>query len=149
MHSTLGDPMRHTVPLAGLGLVALVLLAGLVLVASAGAHVVDGTYRSDVTAENCGSYDACGSGQSGGSSDSTSSSSSGGYSIPSYIVQCESGGDYSARNPSGAGGAYQMMPGTFHAYGGSGDPASASKAEQDRVAARIYAAEGSAPWSCG
>ena len=137
--------MRHTVPLAGLGLVAFILLAGLVLAASAGAHVVDGTYRSDVTAENCGQYDAC-SDQSG---DSAPSSSSGGYSIPSYIVECESGGDYSARNPSGAGGAYQMMPETFHAYGGSGDPASASKAEQDRVAARIYEAEGSAPWSCG
>ena len=137
--------MRHTVPLAGLGLVALVLLAGLVLAASAGAHVVDGTYRSDVTAENCDQYDAC----SDRSGDSTPSSSSGGYSIPSYIVECESGGDYSARNPSGAGGAYQMMPETFHAYGGSGDPASASKAEQDRVAARIYEAEGSAPWSCG
>ncbi len=116
--------------------------------APASAHVVDGTYRSDVTAENCGQYDACGSESSGGSSDS-SSSGSGGYSIPSYIVECESGGDYSARNPSGAGGAYQMMPETFHAYGGSGDPASASKSEQDRVAARIYAAEGASPWSCG
>ena len=142
--------MRHIATLA----VAAVLLAlgvvFLALAASADAHVVDGTYRSDVTAGNCGSYDACGSGQSGGSSsDSAPSSSSDGYSIPSYIVECESGGDYSARNPSGAGGAYQMMPGTFHAYGGSGDPASASKAEQDRVAARIYAAEGSAPWSCG
>ncbi len=122
-------------------------LAVLVLAAPAGAHVVEGVYRSDVTAENCGSYDACGSGQSSGSSDSTSSS--GGYSIPSYIVECESGGDYSARNPSGAGGAYQMMPGTFEAYGGSGDPASASKAEQDRVASRIYEAEGSSPWTCG
>ena len=116
-----------------------------VLTAPASAHVVDGTYRSDVTAENCGQYDAC----SDQSSDSTPSSSSGGYSIPSYIVECESGGDYSARNPSGAGGAYQIMPGTWAAYGGSGDPASASKAEQDRVAARIYEAEGSAPWSCG
>ncbi len=114
---------------------------------AAPAHVVDGRYRADVTAANCGQYDACGSGQSSPSSDSTSSS--GGYSIPSYIVECESGGDYSARNPSGAGGAYQMMPGTFQAYGGSGDPASASKAEQDRVASRIYEAEGSSPWTCG
>lgn len=72
------------------------------------------------------------------------------WAIPSYIVRCESGGNYRARNPSGAGGAYQIMPGTWTAYGGSGsDPASASPAEQDRVAAKIYAAEGASPWVCG
>lgn len=71
------------------------------------------------------------------------------WAIPRYIVMCESGGDYRARNPSGAGGAYQIMPGTFHAYGGVGDPASASPAMQDAVAARIYAAQGAAPWVCG
>ena len=33
------------------------------------------------------------------------------YSIPTYIVMCESGGDYGALNPSsGAGGAYQILP---------------------------------------
>jgi hypothetical protein len=68
------------------------------------------------------------------------------YSIPEYIVQCESGGSYNAVNPSsGARGAYQLMPGTYAAYGGDG---SWSPADQDRVAARLYAAEGSAPWSC-
>lgn len=71
------------------------------------------------------------------------------WAIPSYIVMCESGGNYSARNPSGAGGAYQIMPGTFHAYGGRGDPASAPPSEQDAVAAKIYAAEGASPWVCG
>lgn len=72
------------------------------------------------------------------------------WAIPSYIVRCESGGNYQARNPSGAGGAYQIMPGTWQRYGGSGsDPASAPPAEQDRVAARIYAAEGASPWVCG
>ena len=141
--------MRHIATLA----VAAVLLAlgvvFLALAASADAHVVDGTYRSDVTAANCGQYDACGSGQSGGSSDSTSSSSRGGYSIPSSIVECESGGDYSAVNSSsGAGGAYQFLPGTWASLGGEGAPQDASPAEQDRLAAKLYAQSGSSPWSC-
>jgi hypothetical protein len=78
----------------------------------------------------------------------TSATHTGGrYSIPEYIVRCESGGNYNAVNSSsGARGAYQMMPGTYAAYGGDG---SWSPADQDRVAARIYAAEGAAPWSCG
>ncbi len=71
------------------------------------------------------------------------------YSIPTYIVMCESGGNYSALNPSGAGGAYQIMPETWRAYGGKGLPNEASKAEQDRIAALIYADSGTAPWVCG
>jgi hypothetical protein len=67
------------------------------------------------------------------------------------IAQCESGGDPGAIGGGGAyRGLYQMAPSTFHAYGGQGDPAAASVAEQTRVAARIYAAEGAAPWpTCG
>lgn len=71
------------------------------------------------------------------------------YSIPTYIVMCESGGNYSALNPSGAGGAYQIMPATWEAYGGTGLPNEASKAEQDRIAALVYADSGTAPWVCG
>jgi len=72
------------------------------------------------------------------------------YSIPTYIVMCESGGDYSALNASsGAGGAYQIMPATWEAYGGTGLPNEASKEEQDRIAALIYADSGTAPWVCG
>lgn len=79
----------------------------------------------------------------------SSYSSSGGYSIPSGIVQCESGGSYSAVNPSsGAGGAYQIMPSTWAAYGGQGLPQDAPKSEQDRIAAQIYANQGSSAWSC-
>jgi peptidoglycan hydrolase-like protein with peptidoglycan-binding domain len=81
-------------------------------------------------------------------SDSSASSSSG-YSLPSYIVQCESQGNYHAVNSStGAGGAYQIMPSTWRAYGGSGSPQSAPKAEQDRIASKIYQSQGSSPWSC-
>ena len=44
------------------------------------------------------------------------------YSIPTYIVMCESGGDYGALNPSrGAGGAYQILPSTWELYGGQGE----------------------------
>jgi hypothetical protein len=69
------------------------------------------------------------------------------WAIPGYIVRCESGGNYNAVNSSsGARGAYQLMPGTYKAYGGDG---SWSPADQDRVAARLYAAEGTSPWVCG
>jgi hypothetical protein len=79
----------------------------------------------------------------------TSSGASHGYSIPAYIVMCESGGNYSAVNPSsGAGGAYQILPSTWAAYGGSGLPQNAPPAEQDAIAAKIYAAGGPSQWSC-
>lgn len=80
---------------------------------------------------------------------SSASNTGGKWAIPSYIVRCESGGNYRALNPSGAGGAYQIMPGTWTAYGGTGSPHTAPPAEQDRIAAKIYAAEGSSPWVCG
>jgi septal ring factor EnvC (AmiA/AmiB activator) len=72
------------------------------------------------------------------------------FSIPSYIVMCESGGNYGAVNPSsGAGGAYQILPSTWELYGGNGAPQDAPKAEQDRIAAKIWADSGSGAWVCG
>jgi septal ring factor EnvC (AmiA/AmiB activator) len=72
------------------------------------------------------------------------------YSIPAYIVMCESGGDYSAVNPSsGAGGAYQILPSTWEGYGGEGEPQNAPKAEQDRIASEIWADSGPSAWVCG
>ncbi|HET7506820.1 MAG TPA: transglycosylase family protein [Solirubrobacterales bacterium] len=72
------------------------------------------------------------------------------YSIPTYIVMCESGGNYSALNPSsGAGGAYQILPSTWELYGGQGEPQNAPKAEQDQIAAEIWADSGSSAWVCG
>jgi septal ring factor EnvC (AmiA/AmiB activator) len=71
------------------------------------------------------------------------------YSIPTYIVMCESGGNYSALNPSsGAGGAYQILPSTWDLYGGQGAPQDAPKAEQDRIAAEIWADSGGSAWVC-
>jgi septal ring factor EnvC (AmiA/AmiB activator) len=72
------------------------------------------------------------------------------YSIPTYIVMCESGGNYGAVNPSsGAGGAYQILPSTWQLYGGQGAPQDAPKQEQDRIAAEIWADSGSSAWVCG
>lgn len=71
------------------------------------------------------------------------------YSIPTYIVMCESGGNYSAINASsGAGGAYQILPSTWELYGGQGAPHEASKQEQDRIAAEIWADSGGGAWVC-
>ena len=71
------------------------------------------------------------------------------YAIPAYIVMCESGGNYGALNPSsGAGGAYQILPSTWAAYGGEGLPHEAPKAEQDRIAAEIWADSGASAWVC-
>jgi hypothetical protein len=71
------------------------------------------------------------------------------YSIPSSIVTCESGGNYGAVNPSsGAGGAYQILPSTWSLYGGQGSPQSASKSEQDKIAAQIWADSGPGAWAC-
>jgi hypothetical protein len=79
----------------------------------------------------------------------TSSSSTGHYSVPASIVMCESGGDYHAVNPStGAGGAYQILPSTWTSYGGTGLPQDAPPAEQDAIAAKIYATDGRGAWSC-
>ncbi|HEX3292382.1 MAG TPA: transglycosylase family protein [Solirubrobacterales bacterium] len=71
------------------------------------------------------------------------------YAIPTYIVMCESGGNYHALNSSsGAGGAYQILPSTWRAYGGQGAPQDAPKAEQDRIAAMIWRDSGPSAWAC-
>jgi peptidoglycan hydrolase CwlO-like protein len=73
----------------------------------------------------------------------------GDWAIPAGIVMCESGGNYGALNPSsGAGGAYQIIPSTWQLYGGSGAPQNASQAEQDRIAAQIWADSGASAWEC-
>lgn len=72
------------------------------------------------------------------------------YAIPTYIVMCESGGNYGAVNPSsGAGGAYQILPSTWKLYGGKGAPQDAPKEEQDRIAGEIWRDSGPSAWVCG
>jgi hypothetical protein len=67
------------------------------------------------------------------------------------IAACESGGNPGAVGGGGAfRGKYQFDYGTWAAVGGSGDPADAPEAEQDRRAAMLYARAGSSPWPvCG
>ena len=78
----------------------------------------------------------------------------GGATTPGHlqsIAACESGGNPRAVGGGGAyRGKYQFDRQTWASVGGSGDPAAASEAEQDRRAAMLYARAGSAPWPvCG
>jgi septal ring factor EnvC (AmiA/AmiB activator) len=72
------------------------------------------------------------------------------WAIPWPIVQCESGGQNLPPNSAGASGYYQIIPGTWALHGGAGRHAyQASKAEQDRVAARIWSGgSGASQWVC-
>lgn len=72
------------------------------------------------------------------------------WAIPWAIVQCESGGRNTGPNYLGASGYYQFMPATWKGLGGS-TPAAymASKAEQDRLAARLWDnGRGAWNWDC-
>lgn len=63
------------------------------------------------------------------------------------IAACESGGDPTAVSPDGRyRGKYQFSMQTWREVGGSGDPAQASEAEQDRMAARLLRRAGTSPW---
>jgi septal ring factor EnvC (AmiA/AmiB activator) len=72
------------------------------------------------------------------------------WAIPWPIVQCESGGQNLPPNYAGASGYYQIMPATWRLFGGAGPAAwKASKAEQDRVAAKIWnGGAGAHNWVC-
>ena len=63
------------------------------------------------------------------------------------IAQCESGGDPTAVSASGQyRGKYQFDRATWEAMGGTGDPAAAPEAEQDRRAADLMARQGPSAW---
>jgi peptidoglycan hydrolase-like protein with peptidoglycan-binding domain len=63
------------------------------------------------------------------------------------IAQCESGGDPTAVSSSGQyRGKYQFDRQTWESLGGTGDPAQAPEAEQDRLAAQLYSQRGGAAW---
>jgi transglycosylase-like protein len=67
------------------------------------------------------------------------------------IAACESGGNPSAIGGGGAyRGKYQFDYGTWASVGGSGDPAAAPEAEQDKRAAMLYSRTGASSWPvCG
>jgi hypothetical protein len=67
------------------------------------------------------------------------------------IAACESGGNPQAVGGGGTfRGKYQFSYSTWASVGGTGDPAAAPVAEQDRRAAILYARTGPASWPvCG
>jgi Transglycosylase-like domain len=66
------------------------------------------------------------------------------------IAACESGGNPTADTGNGFYGKFQFDASTWASVGGTGNPAAASEAEQDRRAAILYAREGASPWPvCG
>ena len=66
------------------------------------------------------------------------------------IAACESGGNPSTDTGNGFYGKYQFTQSTWAAVGGSGNPAAAPEAEQDRRAAMLLARAGSGQWPvCG
>ena len=87
------------------------------------------------------------------SSSSTGSTGSGGSASATLarIAHCESGGDPTAVSADGQyRGKYQFDRATWELLGGSGDPAQAGEAEQDRIAAKLLAQRGTSPWPvCG
>jgi predicted XRE-type DNA-binding protein len=72
------------------------------------------------------------------------------WAIPWPIVQCESGGQNLPPNSASASGYYQILDSTWRGLGGSTPHAyQASKAEQDRLAARLWAGgAGARNWVC-
>jgi len=72
------------------------------------------------------------------------------WAIPWAIVQCESGGQNLPPNHAGASGYYQFLVATWKGLGGSTPQAyQASKGEQDRLAAQLWAGgAGRHNWVC-
>jgi hypothetical protein len=71
--------------------------------------------------------------------------------VLSAIKQCESGGNYTAVNPtSGASGAYQFLTSTWQslsASAGYATAAAAPPAVQDAAALELYNEDGTTPWA--
>ena len=64
------------------------------------------------------------------------------------IAECESGGNPRAVSRDGRyRGKFQFDMATWRSIGGTGDPAKASEATQDRLALKLYRQRGTAPWA--
>ncbi|OBI74121.1 transglycosylase family protein [Mycobacterium sp. E740] len=66
------------------------------------------------------------------------------------IAQCESGGNWSTNTGNGHFGGLQFKQATWASNGGVGNPATASRAEQIRVAENVLRTQGLKAWpKCG
>jgi hypothetical protein len=85
------------------------------------------------------------------SSSTTSTPTSTSSAVLEQIARCESGGDPTAVSANGLyRGKYQFSRETWQGVGGSGDPAAAGAAEQDRRAAILLRVQGRSAWpTCG
>ena len=62
------------------------------------------------------------------------------------IAQCESSGNWSINTGNGYYGGLQFLPATWRAFGGTGNPANASKATQIKIAERVLKVQGWGAW---
>lgn len=62
------------------------------------------------------------------------------------LAQCESSGNWSTNTGNGFSGGLQFTPSTWAAFGGTGSPENASKAEQIAVAEKVQATQGWGAW---
>ena len=62
------------------------------------------------------------------------------------LAKCESGGNWSINTGNGYYGGLQFNLGTWRAYGGSGLPSDATKAEQVRIATKVQKRQGWGAW---
>ena len=68
----------------------------------------------------------------------------------SGVANCESSGNWAANTGNGFYGGLQFTQSTWNAFGGSGNAANASQAEQIRVAENVLAGQGVGAWPvCG
>ncbi|WP_102158604.1 LysM peptidoglycan-binding domain-containing protein [Zhihengliuella halotolerans] len=62
------------------------------------------------------------------------------------VAECESGGDWSINTGNGYYGGLQFSMSTWEAFGGTGNPADASKSTQIAVAEQVLASQGWGAW---
>ncbi len=62
------------------------------------------------------------------------------------VAQCESGGNWHINTGNGYYGGLQFTMSTWRGYGGSGNPAAASKQTQIRIAERVLDGQGWGAW---
>ena len=62
------------------------------------------------------------------------------------LAQCESGGNWAINTGNGFSGGLQFTPQTWAAFGGTGAPQDASRAQQIAVAEKVQATQGWGAW---